>query len=237
MDLHLLSGLLIGLAGSLHCAGMCGPIALALPSTPEASRAHYVLGRLAYQTGRITTYAVLGALAGLGTGAVALAGYERTISIVAGSLMIFAAAMQLVWHRSIISSGPILRMTAPVRRTLGHLLQQRSTTALFGLGAVNGLLPCGLVLAAIFGSASTTSPVDGAIFMASFGLGTLPVMSVLSMGGGWLTSRLRGKYRLAMPIVALLLGGVIVVRGMGLGIPYLSPEPPVAEHHAECCGH
>lgn len=237
MELHLLSGFLIGLAGSMHCAGMCGPIALALPSGENSTRSQYLFGRLAYQFGRIMMYALLGAVVGLGTGAVALAGYERIISVTAGSLMIIAAMMQLLWHRSIVSSGPILRLTAPVRSTLGTLLKRRSVSAMFGLGAVNGLLPCGLVLAAIFGSAATTSPLDGAIFMSSFGLGTLPVMSVLSMGGGWLTSKLKGKYRLAMPLLALMLGGVIVLRGMGLGIPLISPTPPVEEHKAECCSH
>lgn len=237
MELHLFSGFLIGLAGSMHCAGMCGPIALALPSSEHTTRSHYLFGRLAYQFGRIMTYAVLGAIVGLGTGAVALAGYERIISIVAGSMMVIAATMQLLWHRSIVPNGPILRLTAPVRSTLGQLLKRRSIGAMFGLGAVNGLLPCGLVLAAIFGSAATTSPVDGAIFMSFFGLGTLPVMSVLSMGGGWLTSKLKGRYRLAMPLIALMLGSVIVLRGMGLGIPLISPKPPVEEHHAECCSH
>ncbi|RPI67839.1 MAG: sulfite exporter TauE/SafE family protein [Ignavibacteriae bacterium] len=235
MELQLLSGFLIGIAGSFHCAGMCGPIAMALPVAQHASRTSFTTGRLMYQAGRITTYATLGALAGLGAGAIALAGYERTISIVAGSLMILAAVMQLLWHRSLIPSAPLVKLTAPVRSSMQRLLQRNSTIALFGIGLVNGLLPCGLVLAAIFGSAATTSAIDGAVFMASFGLGTLPMMTMLSLGGAWIMSRLRGRYRLVMPILALMLGGLVIVRGMGLGIPYVSPAPPVAEHAADCC--
>ena len=230
-----LAGLMIGIAGSMHCAGMCGPIAVALP-TSEGSRGRYVTGRLLYQFGRILTYMTLGMLAGFGASAIALSGYESVVSITAGVLMIVTAVMQILWHRSLIPTGPVMRVTAPVRTSMRRLLTRNSLAAMAGIGLVNGLLPCGLVLSAVFGSAATADPVGGAVFMAAFGIGTLPIMTVLSLGGGWITKRMTGATKLAMPIIALLLGTVFVIRGMHLGIPYLSPKPPVTASHAECCG-
>ena len=229
-----LAGLMLGLAGGLHCAGMCGPIAMALPKM-EGNTTRFVTGRILYQLGRVGTYVILGLLAGFGASAMSLSGYEQTISIVAGSLMILTAVLQIFWHRSLLPSAPVARLTQPVRTSMQKLLKKNNIAAMTGLGAVNGLLPCGLVLSAVFGSVSTTSDVDGAIFMALFGLGTLPVMSAISLGGGWISGFLKGKSRLAMPIIALLLGTVFIVRGMGLGVPYLSPKPPVAEHQCESC--
>ena len=229
-----LAGFMMGLAGSLHCAGMCGPIAMALPKM-STHTSHFIVGRVLYQLGRIASYMVLGLIAGLGTSVIALAGYERIISIVAGVLMVIVAMMQILWHRSVIPSGPITRWTAPVRTSMTRLLQRDSLFALWGLGVVNGLLPCGLVVAAVLGSASTISLVDGAMFMAFFGMGTLPIMTTFSLGGGWIASALKGKVRLAMPIVALLLGTAFMVRGMGLGIPYLSPKPPAQIIHTTEC--
>lgn len=229
-----LAGLMIGLAGAMHCAGMCGPIALALPGGGE-QRGRYILGRLLYQGGRIFTYMLLGVLAGLGASAISLSGYGSVVSITAGTLMIVTAILQILWHRSLLPTGPVMRLTAPVRTSMQRLLKQNSLAAMAGIGLVNGLLPCGLVLSAIFGSAATADPLGGALFMAAFGLGTLPMMTVLSLGGGWVTKRLSGATRLAMPIIALLLGTVFVVRGMHLGIPLLSPKPPATASHAECC--
>ena len=178
---ELLAGTLIGLAGSLHCAGMCGPIALALPHA-ASSRGTYVAGRMLYQLGRISTYSVIGALAGFGAGAVSISGYEGAVSITAGILMIVTAVMQILWHRSLIPTGPMMKLTMPVRRGLQSLLQQHSLVALGGIGVINGLLPCGLVLSAVFGSAATADPASGAMFMVAFGVGTLPVMTAISLG-------------------------------------------------------
>jgi len=157
------------------------------------------------------------------------------VSITAGVLMIVTAVMQILWHRSLLPTGPVMQLTAPIRRSMKRLLNRNSLLALAGIGLVNGLLPCGLVLSAVFGSAATADPIGGALFMAAFGFGTLPVMTTLSLGGGVITKRLSGTTRLAMPIIALLLGAVFVVRGMHLGIPLLSPKPPATESHAECC--
>jgi sulfite exporter TauE/SafE len=102
---------------------------------------------------------------------------------------------------------------------------------------LNGLLPCGLVISALVGAAGTTSAIGGALFMAVFGIGTLPVIASFAFGGGWLRQRLPSRFRLALPVLALFLGAAIVVRGMGLGVPYLSPKPPAIIEEAGCCSH
>lgn len=235
--MEIVAGILIGLAGSLHCVGMCGPIAVALPGG-AASGWRYVAGRSGYLVGRIITYSAIGAVVGAGAGAVTIAGSESVVSIVAGSLMVATGVLQLVWHRSVLPQGPLLRLTTPVRTALQRLLQHHRVAALTGIGMLNGLLPCGLVLSAALGAAAVGDPVStpwsGAAFMAAFGLGTLPSMGLLSFGGGWLLQRLP-SYRIAMPVVAFLLGALLVVRGMNLGIPMVSPPAPEQEHTAECC--
>jgi len=226
--------LLLGLAGSLHCAGMCGPIAVALPGRSESISGR-VVERGLYQSGRIMTYALLGALAGLGASIGDLAGYERVVSITAGVLMIAAAILQLLLHRSILPSRMVARLTGPVRHRLGMLLRNGSRPAMLGIGALNGLLPCGLVSSALFGSAATTDPIAGMTFMAAFGVGTLPVMMTLSLGGSLVTGRFRSSLRTALPVIAIMIGVLVVVRGMALGIPYVSP-PAVTDHTtAGCC--
>ncbi|MCX6139571.1 MAG: sulfite exporter TauE/SafE family protein [Candidatus Kapabacteria bacterium] len=229
------TGLLLGLAGGLHCAGMCGPIALALPSTGRAGILRFAEKGL-YHVGRIATYSILGVLVGLGASVFELAGYGRVASITAGVLMIVTAGLQLIWHRNLLPSGPIHRITAPIRSRLGELLRKRSLLALTGIGLLNGLLPCGLVTSALLGSAATTEPLSGMIFMASFGVGTLPVMMSISLSGTFLTNRMRSSLRVVMPLLALVVGIVVILRGLALDIPYLSPPEPRPNAQLNCCG-
>lgn len=218
------AGLMLGLAGGLHCAGMCGPIAA-------------TVGRSnAYLVGRVLTYAVLGAAIGFGSSVITLGVYSRTVSIIGGVLMIVFATLQIVWHWNPFPQHHVLRLTKPIRERLQGLLQRRSAVALLGIGALNGLLPCGLVASALFGAAATTSTLGGALFMLLFGIGTLPVMATIAYGGTWLKQRLNTRYRMVVPFVALLIGAATVVRGMGLGIPLLSPKPLTILQENGCCG-
>ncbi|MBL0320823.1 MAG: sulfite exporter TauE/SafE family protein [Ignavibacteria bacterium] len=229
-----LTGFLLGLAGSLHCAGMCGPIAMSLPSAGGRG-VRRLAEKSIYQVGRIATYATLGLIVGLGASVFDLAGYGRVASITAGVLMIITAVLQLVWHKNLLPSGPVLRVTAPVRTWLGGLLQKRSMLALGGIGVLNGLLPCGLVTSALLGSAATADPVGGMTFMSFFGLGTLPMMLSIALGGALLTDRMRTSMRVAMPVVALIVGSIVMLRGMALDIPYLSPPEAKPASNVHCC--
>ena len=225
------AAILLGLAGGLHCIGMCGPIALALPAERTAK---HNIGRFLYQIGRVLTYSTLGAIVGLGASTVAIMATEQVVSIVSGSLMILAALFQLSLHKSIIPSAPLLRLTAPVRVRLQTLLMKNSPAAMLGIGMLNGLLPCGLVIAALFGAASTHDVVQGSLFMSFFGLGTIPVMTAIAFGTGFITERVRKTLRAAIPVVAVTVGALLIVRGMGLGIPYVSPQH-LKTNNVDCC--
>lgn len=222
--MELLAGLLLGLAGSLHCVGMCGPIVVGLQ-----------LGRLTYQVGRVVTYMLLGLVSGLGAGLVALSVAESTVSIVAGILMILSAGVQILLHRSIIPGALLMKITRPVSLAMRRAVGKRSVAASFGMGLLNGLLPCGLVLSAVLGAASVVDPIRGALFMGLFGVGTIPAMWLLSWSGRKLSERFTRSLRIILPSLALAVGGILVIRGMGLGIPYLSPPSYTHQGNDACC--
>lgn len=222
--MELVAALTLALAGSLHCFGMCGPIALTVGKS------------YGYVFGRILSYSILGAIAGLGGDLLALGRYEQTISIVCGIAMMVFALLQITIHWNPFPTQLFHSATRPIRTALQRLLTTRSSAALFGIGVLNGFLPCGLVFSALFGAVSTSSAVRGALFMAVFGLGTVPVMASLAFGFSWLTTRFKTQYKLVMPVAALVVSGLVIMRGMGLGIPYLSPKPPSTITEKGCCG-
>ena len=218
------TGFVIGILGSLHCIGMCGPLALALPSAGQ-DRADYAMGRVLYNIGRVLTYAAMGIVFGLIGKTFALAGLQRGVSIAAG-LFILAAA--LGWHRLTSPSFGFLR------GAWSKLIAQRSRTALFAIGLLNGLLPCGLVYVALAGAAATGSAAGGAVFMLAFGAGTIPAMLAVSLSGKLVHVGLRQKFHRMVPVTLGVLSVLFILRGMSLGIPYVSPDlSPAAEH--SCC--
>jgi len=228
-----IAGLILGLAGSLHCAGMCGPIAAALPRGTGGGSA-LVMTRLTYNVGRILTYTALGVVIGLGGSVISLAGYGRALSILSGALMVVLALAQIIWHWNVPVPQGIMRRTAPIRRWLSTLMQSHSAGAMLGIGLLNGLLPCGMVTAALVGAAGMGSVLESGLFMAAFGLGTTPMMAALALAAPVMSGRWKSTLRVAAPVVALAMGVLITLRGMGLGIPMISPKP-VTTTSASCC--
>lgn len=218
--MELWTALMLGLAGSAHCAGMCGPLALALPRSAGAGWWPHLAGRLAYNLGRLTTYGLLGlAFGGLGRG-LALAGVQRWVSIGLGVALLAGVALGGTrgWK------WPNLMNWAPARRLFGRLLQRPGAGTLTLLGGLNGLLPCGLVYAACAGAAVSGSGPAGAVYLLVFGLGTVPMMLGLALAGGALQVPLRARLQRVIPVALGVMGGWLIVRGLGLGIPYLSPD-------------
>jgi sulfite exporter TauE/SafE len=208
----------LGLVGSLHCAGMCGPLALALPVAGH-TRGAFVLGRVLYNFGRVLTYCLIGAVFGMVGKSLALAGFQKWVSLVAG----VAILLGLVASTRVGLGFPITRSVVWLKARVGSLLQRRTFGSLFLLGSLNGFLPCGLVYVAAAAAAATGSLQLGISSMAAFGLGTLPVMLGLGLAGrkvqGLLNFRLKGL----VPISLIVMGVLLVLRGMELGIPYISP--------------
>ena len=210
---------ILGLAGSLHCAGMCGPLALALPAT-GSGRVGYVTGRLAYNFGRITTYALLGVVFGLLGRSLSLIGIQRWLSIGAGCVILGGL---IISTRAGLGT-PMVKVVVWLKSSFGALLRRRTLASLGLMGLLNGLLPCGLVYAACAGATATGSLTSGAAYMAFFGLGTVPLMLGLGLSGKALPVSLRFKLQQLVPLSIAVVGGLLILRGLALGIPYLSPD-------------
>jgi sulfite exporter TauE/SafE len=226
MDLG--AAFLLGLVGSLHCAGMCGPLALALPAAGNTTPA-YVLGRVAYNLGRIVTYCLLGIVFGLAGWTFLLSGVQRWTSIALG----VALMMGLFASRKLALSRPVTSAVNQLKSRMSVLLRRRSFAGLAVLGLLNGLLPCGLVYVACAGAAATGGTLAGAEYMAVFGVGTVPMMLAISLSGKLVPTSLRLKLVKTIPVCVFLLATLLILRGMSLGIPYISPD--MSGSGASCC--
>lgn len=213
---------MLGLMSSLHCIGMCGPIALVLPLRRDRPvRRAFGIGL--YHLGRIASYAALGLLfGGLGRGFY-LAGLQQKMSLLAGVAML---ALVIAGERR-ISRFFGARWTfglSQVKRRLGLQLKRPGLSSVFLMGVFNGLLPCGLVYAALFGAIATQHAIGGGFYMALFGVGTAPLLTAVVYGWDFATPYFRNKAQLALPYLLAGVALLFIVRGLGLGIPYLSPS-------------
>lgn len=220
----------LGFIGSAHCAGMCGPLALALPANGN-TRVLFLTGRLAYNLGRIVTYVSLGALVGLLGQALAFGGLQRWVSIIAGATILVG----LLAKRRFTLGLPMPWGVGWLKSALGKLLQRRAISSLFGIGLLNGLLPCGLVYVACAGATASGRMLTSVEYMSAFGLGTLPMMFALGVAGHKLQMALRFRLQRLIPVSLAIVGLLLLVRGLALGIPYLSPKLPAQPDAASCC--
>jgi sulfite exporter TauE/SafE len=219
----ILPALALGFLGSFHCIGMCGPIALALPIN-QSNILIRVSGILLYNAGRVITYAILGLLFGLIGQSIAFAGYQQALSITIGALILLYLLFPTRLSGKIPFTRGLSRYTGKLREKLGYLFKQRTLSSLFLIGLLNGLLPCGLVYLGIAGSIATGNVLEGSLFMALFGAGTLPAMISVSFAAGFFKAELRTKIRKAVPVFVGVMAVMLIVRGLNLGIPYLSPR-------------
>ena len=214
---------ILGLTSSLHCVGMCGPIALALPGRGQAL-AQIAPGRMLYHLGRLTTYMMLGALVGVFGAGFSLAGYQQGLSIVLGVLLLVLALGTLSVESRFLSIPVVDRLMGRLKRRMGRLLQRDSAPGMYNLGILNGFLPCGFVYLGLAGALATGDAWQSMAYMGLFGLGTWPAMVTLSLAGPFLSDRVRRASRPIMLGVTLAFASLLILRGLGLGIPYLSPE-------------
>ncbi|MCF6360498.1 MAG: sulfite exporter TauE/SafE family protein [Cyclobacteriaceae bacterium] len=211
------SAFLMGFLGSFHCIGMCGPIVLALPSKG-------VQYKLLYNIGRTITYMLLGLAVGLiGQGAV-FAGLQQSLSIGVGVVMLVIIVFTKYKHFDLPTNGVLNKIYASVKTKLAPLFKSKSFFAPLFIGILNGLLPCGLVYAALFTALSMGSIVGGANYMLFFGLGTIPIMLGLGIFSGFTTPSLRTKLNKMVPYFLALVAILLILRGLNLGIPYVSPQ-------------
>jgi sulfite exporter TauE/SafE len=219
--MQLWTAFLLGFVGSAHCAGMCGPLALALPHWGRG-QGSFLVGRLLYNFGRIVTYALMGAVFGLLGQGVALAGLQRWVSLTLGAIILVGLLVAPQFANRI----PVIRGVNWLKSALGTLLQRRAMPAMFGIGLLNGLLPCGLVYVACAAATATGDVLSGTRYMIAFGLGTLPMLLAISLVGTKLQFALRFRVQRLIPMSLALVGLLLLLRGMALGIPYVSPKLP-----------
>ena len=224
MELALiLSALGLGFASVFHCIGMCGPIALSMGLTKKQSTNFY-LQNLTYQFGRITTYSILGGILGIIGEGFEMVGFQQYLTIVVGILLILMAVFSF-GGKDFASKLPFLSSYLfKVKMKLSKLLQKADYRSRYATGLLNGLLPCGMVYMALTASLAAGGIVQSAGFMALFGLGTLPFMFLVVLVGNLMTSALRLKILKIVPVMMIILGGLFILRGMELGIPYVSPQ-------------
>ncbi len=224
----LLSALVFGLLGSFHCIGMCGPIAFMLP-VDRSNNFKKTSQIFLYHLGRIFTYSLIGLLFGLLGKSFNLFGFQQQLSIIVGVLMIAVILIPNKTFNKYNFSKPLFKVISKVKTALGKELKKKSSDTFLTIGFLNGFLPCGLVYMALFGALATGDALQGSLYMALFGMGTIPLMTTAIYFGNFLTGKVRQYIRKAIPIVVVLMGFLFILRGMGLGIPYISPKPMVEQ--------
>ena len=217
---------MIGIVGSFHCVGMCGPLALSLPLSNNSFTAK-LTGAFIYNAGRIVTYSLFGLIFGLIGQTAALFGFQQWLSIGAGALILFFIIMPKKYKIQGIASNYTNGFFATIRAKLGRLFTQKNHASLFVIGLLNGLLPCGLVYMAVAGAIAAGDIGKSILFMAAFGLGTLPIMWSIAFFGNYVGVSLRQKIRKAYPYMMTIMACLLILRGLGLGIPYVSPKMKV----------
>lgn len=216
----------MGLMSSLHCIGMCGPIAMALP-VHRGGVLQQVIGLLVYNGGRALTYSLLGVLFGLIGSSLVLLGLMRYLTIAVGIVILLYVLLPvtvgsrfhppLIWDRAV----------GVVKNKLGKYLRSNNPGGWLLLGVFNGLLPCGLVYLALITSVATGTVANGGIFMLLFGLGTFPAMFAVGFFRHYFTPVLRTKFRRILPVMLGLVGIWLIVRGVLIQFPSSSSSIPV----------
>ena len=214
----LISSLLLGLASSLHCVGMCGPLIMSVPVQHLQEREKTV-GMLFYQLGRIGTYVVLGVIAGLLGWRIYAAGFQQLFSIIIGAVLLLMLSGRFFLNQFHGNNWLNKRVT----QIMFWAIKQQSPMGMLLMGAANGLLPCGMVYMALTGAMASGSIAGAALFMFSFGIGTLPALLGLAFWGVKLSWQTRRHMQKAVPYVIAITGILLIIRGLNLDIPYLSP--------------
>lgn len=218
----LYSALAFGFLGGVHCLGMCGPIAFAVPVDRE-NKLKGTFQNLAYQSGRITTYAIIGLIFGtLGKG-FSMAGLQQYLSIAMGSLMIIVTIWPSNKLGKFAPTNFIYKYIGKLKSRLGELLKRKESKTLFLIGLLNGTLPCGLVYMALIGAIATGTSYNGALYMIIFGIGTVPFMFAATSVGNFMSIKIRNRIQKGIPVFVVIIGLLFILRGLGLGIPMLSP--------------
>ena len=231
----LLSALVLGLMGSLHCVGMCGPIAFMLPVDRNNSYKK-IFQVLLYHFGRLIAYGLMGLVFGLLGKGLYVFGMQQKLSVIIGIVMIVVVLIPYRTFSKYNFSKPIFSILSKLKSRLGQELKKKSPDTFLTIGFLNGFLPCGLVYMALFGAIAMGNAAQGSLYMVLFGLGTVPLMTMAIYMSGFLQRSAKRKIQQLIPVFVVVIGVLFILRGMGLGIPYISPKPvtEIATSTMEC---
>lgn len=225
------SAFAMGLVGNIHCLGMCGPIAIAVPFK-TSSNISRILSILLYNLGRILIYSLIGTIFGFVGKGVEIIGFQQYLSILLGSLIILGVIVPVLFKRVNFLNTQVFSWVGHLKSAFRMRFSKKSYGSLFVMGVLNGLLPCGLVYMSAAGSLIAGSWYAGASYMAVFGLGTLPVMVLLPYFSKYIKAPFQLKLRKLVPAFMFCFGVLFIIRGANLGIPYLSPKINIEK---SCC--
>lgn len=222
----LLSALILGLMGSLHCVGMCGPIAFMLPV--DRTNSYKKFGQIfLYHFGRLLAYGIIGLVFGLLGKGLYVFGIQQRLSIIIGVLMIIIVLVPYRTFSKYNLSKPLFKVISGVKNRLGQELKKKRPDTFLTIGFLNGFLPCGLVYMALFGAIAMGNAAEGSLYMILFGAGTIPLMTAVIYFSDILKGAMRQKVQKLIPVFVVVIGVLFILRGLGLGIPYVSPEPVI----------
>jgi sulfite exporter TauE/SafE len=220
MNLFLLTGLLIGFGGSVHCVGMCGPLALSLPFNMFSDNAKW-LAVLLYNIGRVTSYAAIGLLVGLLGRSVNWFGITQILSVILGCIIVLSVFLPKLFIQFKINLPDFIsNIQVNLMRTL---VTKQKVAWMYAAGIMNGLLPCGLVYMALAAALVSGSVSNSMLFMVSFGVGTIPTLLLIVSAGQLMKPSFRNKLKKMVPVISLMIGVLLVLRGLNLNIPFISP--------------
>lgn len=211
----------LGLISSFHCVGMCGAIAFSLPIT-GLSPNKKVLGIILYNLGRVLTYSLFGLIFGIIGRQIFIAGMQQWFTIGAGFTLLGIVGYIFISRRHL--KFQLFKNNHFLFSFIGKKLQQPGLKSTFLIGLANGILPCGMVYLAITGAVATASLGKSVLFMTFFGLGTIPAMFALNIFGFVAGIQARNLMKKLTPYVMAFMGILLILRGLNLGIPYLSPD-------------
>lgn len=183
-------------------------------------------------------YTALGALAGAFGQSLQMAGLQQTVSIVSGLLILLLLVVPNAFKGKAANALGTDRLMNWVRRKLGYFFGKNTYSSLFMVGLLNGLLPCGFVYIALAGALSAPGMTGAMLYMLLFGLGTFPLMFLVSLSGKFISLKLRSTFNRLVPYAGMALAVLFIVRGLDLGIPYLSPKVTHTAHNTTeitCC--
>ena len=220
----LYSAFVLGLLGSFHCIGMCGPIAFILP-VDRTNALKKVSQITIYHIGRLLSYSIIGLIFGLIGKSLYIFGFQQQLSVTIGVLMIVIVLIPQSLFNKYNFSKPIYKLISKVKTALGSALKKKTLDTFLTIGFLNGFLPCGLVYMALFAAIAGGNALNGSIYILVFGLGTVPLMTTAIYFGHFLKGSARQKIQKAIPVFVIIIGILFILRGLGLGIPYISPAP------------